>query len=91
MQEYEWIPKVFIGFLGTMASFLLESISLVVSITAGLLTIIFLLQQITMVHKSHEYYKHIWKFGKEKRDSEKKEAQKKTDNRDLLNLNKRKN
>lgn len=76
MQQYDWIQKFFIGLTGTTVSFLLENISTVVSIAAGLLTIIFLIQQIIMVHKSREHFNEIWKFGKEKRDWEREQHEK---------------
>lgn len=53
MRGFEWIGKTLVGAFGTIASVLLENISLIMSIIAAIMTIIFLVYNIRYVkHKT---------------------------------------
>lgn len=48
MNDFDWISKAFIGILGTTLSVVMENFSLLLSLCAAVLTIIYMYMQITI-------------------------------------------
>lgn len=45
MQQFDWIYKSFVGIFGTTTAFMLDNVSVIVSILAGVATILYMMTQ----------------------------------------------
>ena len=73
MNDFDWAAKMLIGIFGTALSLVLENVSLVLSIFAGISTIVFMIYQIRYVQikRIEMIEQHL--FNRLKRDNEQEE------------------